>query len=332
MAEDLGEITIKFGEGGAAPSGGAGAGAAASQARTVADAAKAAMSGILQNLPAIARVAQSGMRGGTIGTVASATQVAAAGIAGAGVSVAAVLAPVLAIAAGLAVVAVAVVAIRSFVSSIMDRVSQLASISGPMAMQDALNRISEMRRDMREAQILGPMYAQVSQLVNKIKDLLQPFLMAFKAAILSVIIPLLETVVDYLKRLFNLIPVIATYLANLGGGLQSIGGMGGYYNIMSGALAGTQAGGLFMILSWLFPPSKTSGAANTLNTIAAVLMQFYNAFQNQTQQGSNGWALNTLNALASGTAPMIVPGVPGAIPVPVRTSPARTGRSRGPTP
>jgi hypothetical protein len=292
------------------------------------------MSGILQNIPAITRVAQTGLQGGTLGGVASATQMAASGIAGAGMAAGAVLAPLLAIGATVGVVAVAAVAIRSYVNSIMDRVSQLAAISGPMAMQDALNRISEMRRDMREARVLGPMYTQVSQLVNKIKDLLQPFLMAFRAALLSIIIPLLEKIVEYLQQLFNLIPVIANFINQIAQGLAQIGGMGGLMSALSQvSIPGfPQFSGLFSILSWLFPPSQTSGAANVLTTIANVLMQFYQAFQNQTQQGTNGWALNTLNALASGTVPMQIPGVPGYVQAPVRTGSSRTGRPGGPTP
>lgn len=336
MAEDLGEITIKFGDGdGDANRRPSGAGQPSqAHTRTVADAARAAMSGILTNIPLITRVAQAGVQGYGLGGVVGATRVAASGIAAAGLGAGAVLAPVLAIAAGVGVIGVSALAIRSAVGRITDRVSELAAVNGPMALQDAMTRISEMRRDMREARILGPMYTQVSQLVNKIKDLLQPFLMAFRAALMSIIIPILENIADYLQRLFNLIPGIAQYLSNLSSGLQSIGGVGGAFSILSKSLPGMPAGvsGLFGILSWLFPPSQTSGTASTLNNIANTLMQFFQSYKNQQQQGTNGWAVTTLNALVTGGVMTQPANLPAPIFVPVRSSSSRGRRPSGPTP
>lgn len=364
MAEDLGEITIKFGDSG---SGGGGASQEAfysyklrleqaQEARRIAaeakrvqekqikDAQKYADELIAQQKQGIDAfksivaggygTAMIGLRGGGLGNVLSSAKASATNIASAGVVGGAIGTTALGIGAALGIVAVAATAIASIVSNINDRVSQLSTISGPMALQEATNRLSEMRRDMREAQILGPMYTQVSQLVNKIKDLLQPFLMAFRAALLSVIIPILEQIVKYLQSLFNLIPVIAMALSQSAGTIQSVGGMGGVFKAISRASMGvggmgTQVGGLFGVLSWLFPPSKTSGAANTLNTIASVLMRFYQSFQNQQQHSGGRWALDTLNTLATGGL-VNVPGVPGVMPI--RTAPARRARSGGQVP
>lgn len=331
MAEDLGEITIKFGddEGSKRPTQ-----PTRTDSRAVSDSTKAAMSGILANLPAITRVAQAGVQGYGLGGVVSATRMAASGLAGAGAGAASILAPVLAIAAGVGGIAVAAYAIKSFVGKITDRISELAAVSGPMAMQEAMTKLSEMRRDMREAQVLGPMYIQVSQLVNKIKDLLQPFLMAVRAALLSIIIPILEKIAELLTDLFNMIPQIVQFLNNLAAAIQVSGGVGQAAGIAGAALPGSMAGlkGIFGIMSWLFPASQTSHTANTLSAIASTLAQFYQAFQSQQPQGANGWALNTLNALATGGVMVQQPNLPAPIFVPVRKTPSRLRRTSSPTP
>ena len=192
-----------------------------------------------------------------------------------------------------------------------------------------------MRRDMREARVLGPMYTQVSQLVNKIKDLLQPFLMAFRAALLSVIIPMLEKIVKVLEDVFAMIPEIAAFLDGLAQGFNAIGGAAGMAQTMGQiSIPGSPAAtGVFQILSWLFPASgtgSTSTIGNTLSSVASTLMQFYNSYQKQQTEGTNGWALGTLNALASGQTQGFVGTQP--VVLPLRTNPTRRNRPQSRTP
>lgn len=340
MAEDLGEIVIRFGDDGGGRRGPTSSTGSASQqnTRSAAEASKAALQGIMQNLPVITRVAQTGMQGGTIGGVLSASRVAAGGLAAAGPIVAAVLAPVLAIAAGIAIVAVTARAIHSVVTSVMDRISDLAKVSGPMAMQQAMNQIAEMRRDMREARVLGPMYSQVAQLVNKIKDLLQPFLLAFRAAILSVIIPLLQAIATYLQRFNDMIPAIAAALSDMANLVNEYMPLIDKLLGKSGAIP---SGGLWGLLNFVAPiwmfnaitglagfgttPTGPSTIAGILITMAQTLTSFYSAFQQQTPTGSNAWAINQLDALATGSY------AGASVPIQRRNAP-RIARPSGATP
>jgi hypothetical protein len=334
MAEDLGEITIKFGEGGAmarGPSAGQAARDSMGQAR---EAARSALAGIMSNLPAFGRIVQAGAQGAGVSGVVGAARGAAA-MAGGGITagaVAAMLVP-------LGLTAGAAIAIRSLVGRVLDRVGELSAVSAPMALQDAANRLSEMRRDMREARVLGPMYTQISQLWNKIKDLFQPFILVVKALIMSAIIPILEWIANMLQAAFNLIPVIVSYLNAVVRGINAANTANvNTYNIMAGALGAVPAaGGVMRLLGWLFPPGKgqMSTIGGFLGTIASTLQNFYNSW-NQTQGagGMNAWALDTLTLLGAGGFPGVpaVPGVRGPVTVPIRTKPTRTSRPGRATP
>lgn len=333
MAEDLGEILIKFGS----SSGGGGTGIPEDRsqqaARRMLERQRDAVDDITASLKDLVSgaygAAMSGIRGGGLGGVLGTARSAASGIGAAGMIGGTIGASVLAIGAGVGVIAVAALAVRSMVNSILDRVSKLAQVSPAMAMTDAMNQLAQMRRDMREAKVLGPMYSRISQLWQTILDLFQPWTLAIKSALMAIIIPILEEVADLLRQAMSIIPAVGGVLTAIGQYLVATGGVN--YTAMANAATYSPSSGVLRLLGYLFPPSASGGSSvgNVLVSIGNTLTNFYTAFKN-TQQGTGGqWALDTLGALATGGM-VQVPGVPGALPI--RTSPARRGRTQGPTP
>ena len=313
MAEDLGNITIRFGDG---PGGGGGGGGDAGRQIAMArEAAKSALSGIMSNLPAFGRIVQAGTQGGGVAGVMGAARgaVSAAGGSMAAAGIAAILAPI-------GITAVAAVALKSMVGRVLDRVSELAAVSGPMAMQDAMNKLAEMRRDMREAQILGPMYQKVSELWRNIQDLFQPFILVIKQVFLGLLVPLLNGIAGLLKWLLEFvaeilkaIQVILVAIADLSATASA------YFSEM--ARTAWVGGSVFEVLSGIYSglDKFTRGAANGLNTIIGLLQQ-------QTQSTNpNALLADTLTALS---APSL-----STYRQRVRRAPVRSpGRPQGPTP
>lgn len=313
MAEDLGNITIRFGDG---PGGGGGGGGDAGRQIAMArEAAKSALSGIMSNLPAFGRIVQAGTQGGGVAGVMGAARgaVSAAGGSMAAAGIAAILAPI-------GITAVAAVALKSMVGRVLDRVSELAAVSGPMAMQDAMNKLAEMRRDMREAQILGPMYQKVSELWRNIQDLFQPFILVIKQAFLSILVPILNGIAGLLKWLLEFvaeilkaIQVILVAIADLSATASA------YFTEM--ARTAWVGGSVFEVLSGIYSGLEkfTRGAANGLNTVIGLLQQ-------QTQSTNpNALMADTLTALS---APSL-----STYRQRVRRAPVRSpGRPQGPTP
>jgi hypothetical protein len=328
MAEDLGNITIRFGDG---PGGGGGGGGDAGRQIAMArEAAKSALSGIMSNLPAFGRIVQAGTQGsgvaGVLGAARGAVATSGGGIAATGI--AAILAPI-------GVTAAAALALKSTTNRILDRMSDLAQVSAPMAAQQALNHLAEIQRNIREAQILGPMYEQVSALVREIQDLLQPLFLLIKQALMAIIIPILERVASFLRFLVSQIPAVVAALQLYAQQITSVGGAGGALRSMAaGAAASPTAAGLFTALSWIFPPSTSpSSVSNVLNGIAATLNMFYQSYsQQQSGNMPNQWAIDTLYHLSNMPAsnrvyprraggrisvysqPLPMPGIPRRVP------------------
>jgi len=299
MAEDLGNITIRFGDG-PGGGGGGGMGGGTQQIAMAREAAKSALSGIMSNIPAFARVVQAGAQGGGLGGVfraaTGATAMAGGGIAAAGLA---------AIAASIGTAVVGVLALKTITGRILDRMGDLAQVSAPLAAQAALNHLAEIQRNMREAQILGPMYEQVSALVREIQDLLQPIFLLLKQVAMAIIIPILERIAATLRFLVGLIPAIVAALNLYAAQIQGIGGVGGAATVLAAGTAHTPVtSGLFSALSWIFPPSTSpSSVSSTLTAIASTLNMFYQAYTQTTGATSNQWAIDTLNALSNVTQP-----------------------------
>lgn len=314
MAEDLGNITIRFGDG-PGGGGGGGGGDAGRQIAMAREAAKSALSGIMSNLPAFGRIVQAGTQGGGVAGVMGAARgaVSAAGGSMAAAGIVAILAPI-------GITAVAAVALKSMVGRVLDRVSELAAVSGPMAMQDAMNKLAEMRRDMREAQILGPMYQKVSELWRNIQDLFQPFILVIKQVFLGLLVPLLNGIASVLRWMLQFVAEILKAVQTL---LYAIADLA------------REAGFAFNVLAQQFPSLKGffEGIANAYFGVQKYARQFAGGLntvigllQQQTQSTNpNALLADTLTALS---APSL-----STYRQRVRRAPVRSpGRPQGPTP
>lgn len=311
MAEDLGNITIRFGDG---PGGG---GAGGTQDLAMArEAAKSAMAGIMSNIPAFARVVQAGMRGEGFGGVARATSTAVTA-SGSGIGAMALGAA----AFGAGALLASVVSVRAIVSRILDRVSDLASVNAVMAREEAMNRMAQMRRDMREAEILAPLYQRVSEIWRSLQDQFQPFLLAIKAAVLGVLVPILrvfgsllsfisKVLVDSLKGVQSLVYMISELFREAGVA----------FNILAQAFPSFQ--GLFAPIANAFFGLQAfgRGVGRQIGTIVNILQQ-----QQASGANPNAILVDTLEALSNPSL--------ATFRARVRQGPVRgPSRSQAPTP
>jgi hypothetical protein len=245
-------------------------------------------------------VIRMGTRGAGVGEIASSGLGMASGAGTGGAAMAG-------LAIGLGVVAAAALAIKTGVSAIQNRISQLARVDAGMAQQEALNQIADIRRDMAEARVLGPLYAKVSEIMRSLKDAIQPFLVLFKGLFTAIVIPILNGLVVRLNELAKYIPQVLKFIITIFQTLAFtanlfsvfVAGLAQAYTNLSGPLTGFSQG--------------LSNIGFNMLTIVGALGQILNSLNNQQQaQNPNQWAINTLNALSSGGAltPALVPAGP----------------------
>jgi hypothetical protein len=291
MAEDLGDITIRFA--GGITGGGIGGDSSANQfmtkvaPRIAGEATKGAVSQILSSLPQFASV----VRAGTSGSLGAVSQAGGSAIAAAGGGVAA--AALGGVAVGLGAVVVAAIGIKLAVGRILDRVSELASVSGAMAQQQALNTLQDMKQSMREASVLGPLYEKVASLWRTIKDLLQPFILLFKVLLVTFIVPALNLVIHILKKATALLEIILKVLEPM---LRDIGkALADFGVLLAGA---AQAMGATMSLTVGSIGDGLTGLGEAMEDAADAVHQILDVLKNQGQQNNpNLWAINTLTDL-----------------------------------
>ena len=290
--ESLGHIDLRMVTSGLT-GGAVGGGAAGGGGQNTVSAITQAMSKMSSALD----VVRMGARGAGVGEIASSGigMAAGAGVGGAALA---------GVAIGLGVVAAAALAIKSGVSAIQGRISELARVNAGMAQQEALNQIADIRRDMAEARVLGPLYAKVSEIMRSLKDAIQPFLILIKGLFTAIVIPILNGLVTLLNNLAKYIPTILQFII---AGFQQLSLMA---NIISQFLADlaqhfTDIATPLNGLSYGF-----SLMGFGITTIIGQLGQVLNNLnQQQGSQNPNQWAINTLNALSSGGAvtPALVP-------------------------
>jgi hypothetical protein len=295
--ESLGHIDLRMVTSGLT-GGAVGGGAAGGGGQNTVSSITQAMSKMSSALDVI----RMGTRGAGVGEIASSGLGMAAGAGVGGAAMAGV-------AIGLGVVAAAAVAIKAGVSAIQNRISQLARVDAGMAQQEALNQIADIRRDMAEARILGPLYARVSEIMRSLKDAIQPFLVLFKGLFTAIIIPILNGLVVRLNELAKYIPQVLKFIITIFQTLAFtanlfsvfVAGLAQSFTNLSGPLTGFSQG--------------LSNIGFNMLTIVGALGQILNSLNNQQQaQNPNQWAINTLNALSSGGAltPALVPAGPTA--------------------
>lgn len=245
-------------------------------------------------------VIRMGTRGAGVGEIASSGLGMAAGAGVGGAAMAGV-------AVGLGVVAAAALGIKAGVSAIQGRISELARVNAGMAQQEALNQIADIRRDMGEARVLGPLYSKVSEIMRALKDAIQPFLILFKGLFTAIIIPILNGLVVRINELAKYIPQVLRFIITIFQTLAFtanlfsvfVAGLAQAYTNLSGPLSGFAQG--------------LSNIGFNMLTIVGALGQILNSLnQQQKAQSPNQWAIDTLNALSSGGAltPALVPAGP----------------------
>lgn len=313
--ESLGHIDLRLissaitgGAGGAG--GGIPAGTSGGKAEQVALQPLKALEAAFQKFGTLKDVFTSITQGGGVrGTLSEASgAVSAIGSAGAsGIAAGALVGAVAAIGIGVVAVSSAAMIIKSGVSSILGRVSELARVNAGMAQQEALNQIADIRRDMAEARVLGPLYAKVSEIMRSLKDAIQPFLILFKGLFTAIIIPILNGLVSMLNGLAKYIPWILQFII---AAFQQLSFMANIISVFLADLA-TYFTDIATPLNGLATGFSLLGFGVT--TIIGQLGQVLNNLnQQQGAQSPNQWAINTLNALSSGGAltPALVPAGP----------------------
>ena len=200
--ESLGHIDIRFpsgGGGGGSPSGGGGGvggGAGGGLGST--------LTNLLKGAGGFKNVLSQGMSGAGIGDIVGGAKSAASG-AGGGMAAMGVGAAV----GGVAIIASVMQSVKSAVNGILSRVSELARVNPAMAMQQAMSNIADMKRDMQEAKVIGPLYKSVMEIVRVIKDLLAPIFLIIKAIITGGLLIILNIIKDAIKSLLPTIAAIA---------------------------------------------------------------------------------------------------------------------------
>lgn len=263
---------------------------------------------ILQKIMNVGRIAQSATKGGGVsGAVSAGSEAASAASAGSMAGIGAIAIGVGVVVGSVAVIATTLYGIHKATEAVITRVGELARVDPKMAMVNALNKIAEMRRDMQEAKILGPLYAEVMGIANEIKDLLMPIFLSIKAVLtgvlsvaLQAIKAILEFVVPIIQKIANAIGQQMLAFVNSAAQLSAIGTIMATqsYNPLS-VLFGTILQGL----------SGSSAFMKTLQSMGNALVNISGMIQKATSgpAASNAFFKDMLDALANSTVVPIAP-------------------------
>jgi len=295
--ESLGHIDIRFpggGGGGGSPSGGGGGGGGSSGGLG------STLTNLLKGAGGFKNVLSQGMSGAGIGDIVGGAKSAASG-AGGGMAAMGVGAAV----GGVAIIASAMQSVKSAVNGILSRVSELARVNPAMAMQQAMNNIADMKRDMQEAKVINPLYKSVMEIVRVIKDLLAPIFLIIKAIITGGLLIVLNIIKDAIQAL---LPVIAS-IANATGLMllkmyenrkETEAFFQQMYEYGMLTNSGTNLGGVIVgsIGSYLF---GSSPIMDTISVIAKNLIEISGMIKQQTAKTgtSNQYFTDMLQAMSA---------------------------------
>lgn len=201
------------------------------------------------------------------------------------------------VAAAVAAIAAVIAVIAVGVSFIKSRIDTLAKYNPALAQQAALDRLQQITQATQEAQILEPMYTEVSMILREIRAAIFPVILAIKTIILGLILPplrLLNEILQYLKRGFSAI------LAGLVSLLQQFGpaAAASITGIISSVLGFGNPTVMNQIASML-GGSVFSAFNSSIAPVIVALQQIIKIMQGGQMQPANAWAINTLNALSS---------------------------------
>lgn len=284
--EPLGHIDIRF------PTTAAGGAGADTPARQAASSIQTALANVMKNVGSYKNVLTTGLQGGSVGDVISSAGSAAKGAGGgAGAIVGG------AVVGGLAVMAAALYGIKAGTDAIKNRVSELAKVDSAMAFQAALNTLQEMKHDIHEAQILGPIYEAVMEAYRAVQEGLQPLFLIVKAlmgGIIGVALLAIQGILDFIQ------PVIADIAKGIGGLLVAVLDNKDYWsaffiNIMTTFMSQEAANKYISDTA----NSKDSDMWKLIEKMSKTLLNINGMIHTATTaQGSNAHFKDMLNALA----------------------------------
>lgn len=161
------------------------------------------------------------------------------------------------------------------VQEVLQSIDRLANVSGAMAMEKALNTLQQMQMDIKEAQILGPIYSEISGLYRRLQAVLFPFIMLFKTFIFGILKWILEKIVSLLELIREAILTVLRFAI----GITSALATGGQFaSNVGGALASpmgaTIMGPSSYILGWILQATG-SGVNQTFIAATEILTKIY---------------------------------------------------------
>lgn len=262
---------------------------------------------ILQKIMNVGRIAQGATKGGGVsGAVSAGSEAASAASAGSMAGISAIAIGVGVVVGTVAVIATTLYGIHKATEAVITRVGELARVDPKMAMVNALNKIAEMRRDMQEAKILGPLYAEVMSIASEIKDALMPIFLIIKAFLTGVLSIALQAIKSILTYITPIIQKIAVGI----GGLLLAASEGKTTTLGVGAgltVSGNPTN--YVIGQALVALSGSSKFFNTLQAMGMALTNIAGMIQQATKgpAASNAFFKDMLDALANSTVVPIAP-------------------------
>lgn len=166
--------------------------------------------------------------------------------------------------------------VQEGIQEVLSSIDRLSNVNGQMAMEKALNSLQQMQMDIKEAQLIGPLYADIAQLWRKFQAELFPFIIIFKLFLFG----MLKGVLYLIVALLEVIRMIINGVLQMLIGFTSFMMGGGNIASKAGGLLSTPAmnfatGGISGIFGWLLQ----AGGNETVKQFKAlnkILTSIYN--------------------------------------------------------
>lgn len=241
-------------------------------------------------------VVTSVTQGGGIRATASAA-------AGASAALGAAASPMIAVAIGIGAVAVAAKSMLSFVSNINSRVADLARVSATMARESAINRLDEIKRDIKEARVMGPMYSTISSLTRGFLNAVQPAIMLIKLGLINIVVPIMRIIIGIIQAVNYVLSYIVQFVGSLLEGIgEGIANMGQLILALASQMPGwLDAGGLLSTgMNTIGKAIEETGKHVAQVGVTAKDIAEQMRKTEEKKNDANQWAKDTLRSLSSG--------------------------------
>lgn len=218
----------------------------------------------------------------------------------AAVAVAAVIVIIIAVLAIL-VIGVAMIwkGVSAGIKEVLNSIDRLSNVSGAMAMEKSLNTLQQMQLDIKEAQVLGPIYSEISGLYRRLQSILFPFIMVLKTFIFAILKYALEKIISLLEFLREVILSMLRMAIAVTAALASGGAMSSAMGNTIQTMGGITGSGITTVLGWLLS-SYGSGATASFAKMTEIMLKIYGLLQNNvtTTQHPNDYFSRQLQAMS----------------------------------